>query len=45
MIPINKPRCPYMDMHVDGAMNFKEPSETLGGSEVNYYPSMQNKTR
>jgi catalase len=33
-LPINAPRCPYMNNHIDGAMN---PMHRQG--EVNYYPS------
>eukprot|EP00879_Flechtneria_rotunda_P012505 GHRR01013057.1.p2 GENE.GHRR01013057.1~~GHRR01013057.1.p2 ORF type:complete len:156 (+),score=62.26 GHRR01013057.1:398-865(+) len=34
MLPINQPKCPFHNNHIDGAMNFMHRNE-----EVNYYPS------
>lgn len=38
MLPINAPRCPFVDQHSDGHMNFSPISRS--GREINYYPSM-----
>eukprot|EP00992_Anisonema_acinus_P013049 TRINITY_DN8524_c0_g1_i1.p1 TRINITY_DN8524_c0_g1~~TRINITY_DN8524_c0_g1_i1.p1 ORF type:complete len:504 (+),score=95.68 TRINITY_DN8524_c0_g1_i1:46-1557(+) len=42
MLPINKPKCPFMDNHIDGAMNFMTAPESKSTQEVNYYPSDLN---
>jgi len=39
MLPINAPRCPFTDRHVEGFMNFVDPSLTQA---VNYFPSLSN---
>jgi len=39
MLPINKPKCPYFDGHVDGQMNFVEV-DFLEDFEVDYFPSV-----
>ncbi|XP_004366029.2 catalase isozyme 2 [Capsaspora owczarzaki ATCC 30864] len=38
MLPINRPKCPFFDNHVDGLMNFNEPTADSAG-EINYFPS------
>eukprot|EP00301_Raphidiophrys_heterophryoidea_P020422 c5117_g1_i1.p1 GENE.c5117_g1_i1~~c5117_g1_i1.p1 ORF type:complete len:557 (-),score=134.50 c5117_g1_i1:67-1701(-) len=43
MLPINRPKCPFRDAHVDGAMNFLDPAEDhLSSTEINYFPSTIN---
>jgi catalase len=39
MLPINAPRCPFTDRHVEGSMNFANPAST---QEINYFPSLAN---
>jgi len=39
MLPINKPKCPYFDGHVDGQMNFATVDD-LDSFEVDYFPSV-----
>lgn len=36
LLPVNKPRCPYVDRHVDGLMNFQPPNLQ---KHINYFPS------
>jgi len=37
LLPVNRPKCPYFDNHIDGSMNFLEGGQSA--EEVNYYPS------
>eukprot|EP00128_Syssomonas_multiformis_P012595 Colp12_sorted_trinity150504_noHs@28683 len=37
MLPINRPKCPFHDGHLDGTMNFQESGPSA--SEINYFPS------
>jgi catalase len=39
MLPINAPRCPFTDRHVEGVMNFADPASTQA---INYFPSFAN---
>ena len=43
MLPINRPKCPFMDNHYDGSMNFIEAGKSHSGREINYFPSTVNK--
>jgi catalase len=44
MLPINRPKCPFMDNHYDGKMNFMNTDESPSAREVNYFPSVVNST-
>jgi len=41
MLPINAPKCPFKDNHVDGSMHFRTGSRAY--REVNYFPSTVDK--
>eukprot|EP00300_Choanocystis_sp_HF-7_P024173 c25581_g1_i1.p1 GENE.c25581_g1_i1~~c25581_g1_i1.p1 ORF type:complete len:602 (+),score=123.00 c25581_g1_i1:44-1807(+) len=46
MLPINRPRCPFRDLHIDGEMNFHDPSAgTISSTEFNYFPSANSPVR
>jgi len=36
MLPVNKPKCPFMDNHQNGEMNFNNPEPP---NPINYFPS------
>jgi len=42
MLPVNRPKCPYMDNHHDGQMNFFDSELSPSAREVNYFPSTVN---
>ena len=42
MLPINAPKCPFKDNHVDGSMHFRTGSRA--SREVNYFPSSIDKS-
>eukprot|EP01065_Artemidia_motanka_P017020 TRINITY_DN2059_c0_g4_i1.p1 TRINITY_DN2059_c0_g4~~TRINITY_DN2059_c0_g4_i1.p1 ORF type:complete len:559 (+),score=199.99 TRINITY_DN2059_c0_g4_i1:58-1677(+) len=39
MLPINAPKCPFYDQHVDGMMHYTQRDQSV--KEVNYFPSTQ----
>eukprot|EP01062_Namystynia_karyoxenos_P016442 TRINITY_DN15_c1_g1_i1.p1 TRINITY_DN15_c1_g1~~TRINITY_DN15_c1_g1_i1.p1 ORF type:complete len:567 (+),score=188.29 TRINITY_DN15_c1_g1_i1:74-1702(+) len=41
MLPINRPQCPYVDQHFDGAMNFATDlrAQSRAAGAVDYFPS------
>jgi catalase len=41
MLPINAPKCPFKDNHVDGLMHFRTGSKA--SREINYFPSTVDK--
>lgn len=40
MLPVNAPRCPFINHHYDGVMNFNVPP-----GAINYFPSRMNNIR
>eukprot|EP01062_Namystynia_karyoxenos_P016440 TRINITY_DN15_c0_g1_i4.p1 TRINITY_DN15_c0_g1~~TRINITY_DN15_c0_g1_i4.p1 ORF type:complete len:573 (+),score=251.19 TRINITY_DN15_c0_g1_i4:93-1721(+) len=42
MLPINAPKCPFYDQHVDGAMHYTQRDQSI--KEVNYFPSTTDPT-
>jgi len=42
MLPVNRPKCPFFDNHIDGSMNFNTGGRSA--DEINYFPSTINTT-